>query len=97
MNQVRGTSIYLRRPGPLESKRNDWWRDNERFSVQVSTKTIFVKSIRYGPVWTIPKSAGKLPRRNLVRVRQSDSDCILKKSHSIEYLQEMASRVDIQR
>ena len=41
MNQVRGTSIYLRRPGPLESKRNDWWRDNERFSVQVSTKTTF--------------------------------------------------------
>ena len=38
MNQARGTSIYLRRPGPLESKRNDWWRDNERFSVQVSTK-----------------------------------------------------------
>jgi len=37
MNQVRGTSIYLRRPGPLESKRNDWWRDNERLSVQVST------------------------------------------------------------
>ena len=41
MNIVRGTSIYLRRPGSLESKRNDWWRNNERFSVQVSTKTNF--------------------------------------------------------
>ena len=29
MISVRGTSIYLRRPGSLESKRNDWWRDNE--------------------------------------------------------------------
>ena len=43
MNSVRGTSIYLRRPGSLESKRNDWWRDNEWFSVQVSTQIHFFR------------------------------------------------------
>ena len=63
MNQVRGTSIYLRRPGPLESKRNDWWRDNERLSVQVSTFCQFFNNFWVKMTPKIPENDPKMTRK----------------------------------